>query len=109
MPFSGYLQGKAKYMKIGPLTHIEKESIKELGFPREPLALTPKEKEIRNRNIRRATKLGNNSKGKCRIIFHDGLGFKQVETTIWAMGEHHISLKYGYTIPIDRIAAVHIL
>lgn len=88
---------------------IDKEALIGVSFPSEAIELGPEELALRDKNIHRATQLGNNSKTKCRIIFHDGEGYKQVETTIWAEGKENIALKYGITIPINRIAAVKIL
>lgn len=95
-------------MNIEQTTTVEKESLKDFSFPKEDIQLSKADKDLRNQNIRRATKLGNNSKNKCRIIFHDGESLKLVETTIWAHGEENISLKYGVTIPINRVAAIKI-
>ncbi len=95
-------------MNIDQATIIEKEALRGFTFPKKEIPLSDEEISLRNKNIHRATKLGNNSKNKCRIIFHDGKGLKLVETTIWAHGTENISLKYGVTIPINRVAAVKI-
>lgn len=91
------------------ITVVEKETLIGVSFPAEAIDLDVEELALRDKNIHKATQLGNNSKTKCRIIFHDGEGFKQVETTIWAEGKENIALKYGITVPINRIAAVKIL
>ena len=50
--------------------------------------------------------LGNVHRTKMRIIFEDIEGVKEVQTTIWAVGDKNIVLKKGVTIPIHRLIDV---
>ena len=40
---------------------------------------------------------------KCRILFRDDEGIKYVETTVWTFDRDRIVLKYGTTIPFQRV------
>ena len=48
-------------------------------------------------------RLGNNEHVKCRILFRDDEGIKYVETTVWTFDRDRIVLKYGTTIPFQRV------
>lgn len=82
---------------------IEKELISGLTF-RNPIKVK-QHPELR-RQIEDATRLGNAFHSKVSIIFHDDIGLKRVDTTIWAAGTKFICLKGGVWIPIDRIEEV---
>lgn len=82
---------------------IEKEEIHGLNFPKTDVLTKATEKAERLEKLKSATSLGNGSHNKVRIFFEDEKELWEVETTIWAVGDQNISLKYGLTIPIARI------
>lgn len=87
-------------------TLIDKEVVRDLSFPKDDVLATSEEKRQRRLTLDRAMILGNVDHSKVRIYFSDNDGFKQVETTIWAVTEERIILKSGMVIPIRRIHEV---
>ena len=87
-------------------TVIDKEIVRDLSFPKEDVLATNEERRLRRLTLDRALILGNVDHSKVRIYFSDNEGFKQVETTIWAVTEERIILKSGMVIPIRRIHEV---
>lgn len=85
---------------------IDKEIVRDLSFPKDDVLHTPEERRQRRMMLDRALILGNVDHSKVRIYFTDNDGFKQVETTIWAVTEERIILKSGMVIPIRRIHEV---
>lgn len=86
---------------------IEKEEVEKLSFPSNPIKLrSPEEQKTLLKKLRDAEKLGNLFHNKIEIIFQDSEGLKEVNTTIWAVGEDHILLKKGVFIPIHRIVSI---
>lgn len=88
---------------------VSKESIAELTFPNTEVLDKSDLIENRQKELERATTLGNVEHSKIKIIFEDDKGLKQVETTIWATTDKRIILKGGVVIPINRIHLVKIL
>lgn len=88
---------------------VSKESIPELTFPNKEVLDKSDLIENRQKELERATTLGNVEHSKIKIIFEDDKGLKQVETTIWATTDKRIILKGGVVIPINRIHLVKIL
>jgi len=87
-------------------TLIEKESIPKLSFPKQSIVETKKQLDLLKRKLRRSMILGNVHRTKMRIIFQDEDGVKEVQTTIWAVGDKNIVLKRGVIIPIHRLVDV---
>ena len=87
-------------------TLIEKESIPKLSFPKQSIVETKKQLDVLKRKLRRSMILGNVHRTKMRIIFQDDDGVKEVQTTIWAVGDKNIVLKRGVIIPIHRLVDV---
>jgi len=89
------------------MTVVEKESIPNLHFPVNGI-----ERSVENESkkiiekLTNATILGNIYHIKARIQFVDDEGEKEVQTTVWAVGERFISLKSGTLIPINRVLDV---
>lgn len=90
-------------------TLICKEAVSELRFKSGEVLHNKLDIEQRKRKLDRASVLGNILHNKVKIIFEDNTGKKQVETTIWAVGDKNIVLKYGLTIPIHSIHDIRIL
>lgn len=90
-------------------TPICKEAVSELSFKSKEVLNNKPEIELRKRKLDRASVLGNILHNKVKIIFEDNTGPKQVETTIWAVGDKNIVLKYGLTIPIHSIYDIRML
>lgn len=89
-----------------PALVIDKEFVRDLSFPKEDVLATIEERRLRRLELDRALILGNVDHSKVKILFSDGEGLKQVETTIWAVTEERIILKSGMVIPIRRIHEV---
>jgi len=87
-------------------TLIDKEFVRDMSFPKDDVLSTLEEKRQRRLTLDRALILGNVDHTKVRIYFSDNEGYKQVETTIWAVTEERIILKSGMVIPIRRIHEV---
>ena len=85
---------------------IEKEEIHGLNFPKEEVLKKQADRDNRLATLKSATSVGNVSHTKVKIFFEDDTQIWEVETTIWAVGDQNISLKYGLTIPIARIHEV---
>ena len=82
---------------------IEKEKIDVLNFPNKEVLKSSEEISRRKLEMQRAMLLGNNYKGKVKIIFEDNESVKQVETTVWSFTDKRVILKKGLLIPIHRI------
>jgi hypothetical protein len=82
---------------------IQKEFVGQLKFPREEVLTNGNLQKERTQAILNATRLGNGSKIKVKIVFEDAEGLKLVHTTIWGATPNFIILKRGVTIPINRI------
>lgn len=86
---------------------IEKEEVEGLVFPSKPIKLRTEEEQVGFiKKLKKAEKLGNLFHNKIEIIFQDSEGLKEVNTTIWAVGEDHILLKKGVFIPMNRIVSI---
>jgi hypothetical protein len=87
---------------------IEKEDIVNLHFPKDPLPRTKDEKSILTMKLQKAQTLGNLHHNKIKIQFMDDKGLKEVNTTVWAVGDDYVVLKKGIFIPINRIVDLQI-
>jgi uncharacterized protein (UPF0248 family) len=87
---------------------VEKSIIGGLHFPLQEVLKTAETISQRRADAERGMLLGNNYKGKVKIIFEDNEGLKQVETTIWSVTEKYVLLKTGMGIPLRRIYEVRI-
>jgi uncharacterized protein (UPF0248 family) len=86
---------------------IEKEEVENLSFPTKPIKLRSKEEQlVLIEKLKKAEQLGNTYHNKIEIVFQDEEGLKEVNTTIWAVGEDHILLKKGVFIPVNRIVSI---
>jgi uncharacterized protein (UPF0248 family) len=85
---------------------IEKESIPTLHFPIDPVSKSKEQLQVLKKKLKRSMILGNVHRTKMRIIFEDETGKKEVQTTIWAVGDKNIVLKKGIIIPIHRLVDV---
>lgn len=85
---------------------IDKDQVKDLRFPSAEILESAEEIVKRKSELSRALTLGNVHHNKVRIIFHDDIELKMVETTIWAVTELRIILKSGMVIPIHRIIEI---
>ncbi len=85
---------------------IDKERVADLSFPKEEVLTDAQAIKERFNTLQRGMTLGNLQKQKSRIYFKDDEGEKVVETTIWAVTSNFILLKYGISIPINRIIKI---
>jgi uncharacterized protein (UPF0248 family) len=90
------------------LALVEKNIIAGLHFPLQDVLKSVETVSQRRADAERAMLLGNNYKGKVKIIFEDNGGMKQVETTIWSVTEKYVLLKTGMQIPLHRIHEIRI-
>ncbi|PJA08310.1 MAG: hypothetical protein COX70_04035 [Flavobacteriales bacterium CG_4_10_14_0_2_um_filter_32_8] len=84
-------------------TLVDKEEISDFTFPKGEVLNSDLARTERDSQIKKAMKLGNNSKGKVQIFFEDTEGLKKVETTIWGVTDKYILLKKTTIIPIRCI------
>ena len=82
---------------------IEKEEVEGLHFPDSDVLKSLEEINRRSSELQRAMLLGNNYKGKVKIVFEDSISIKQVETTVWGFTDKRVILKKELLIPIHRI------
>jgi hypothetical protein len=90
-------------MNIATPITIEKDLLPTLRFPQDEVLTDPAQLTQRRIEAQRAVKLGNNYKGKVRIVFEDNDSIKMVETTIWGVTGKYLILKSGMLIPIKRV------
>lgn len=81
-------------------TYISKEQITNCNFY--PVS----NNENITEQLKKAMVLGNNFKGKCKIIFNTADGAKAVETTVWSVSENHVLLKGDIFIPLNAVIKV---
>lgn len=84
-------------------TKIQKENVVTLNF-------IPAEEDNSKKwkaDLEYAVRLGNEHKGKTAVTFISKEGLFQVETTIWSVTEHELSLKGGIHIPLKSITDIH--
>lgn len=87
-------------------TAIAKEQVASLHFAHHDV-LPETDRKIRSYNLQKALTLGNAYHGKVHIVFETESGQDlEVDTTIWAVTDTHISLKGGVAIPINAIKDV---
>lgn len=89
-------------------TPVQKEYIAALHFPPNEVLSSLEEIKQRRADIERSRFLGNAYRSKVIIHFRDSEGYKQVETTIWAVTDTKVVLKNNMSIPINRIFKVKI-
>jgi hypothetical protein len=85
---------------------IEKEKILSLKFPQHDVLHGEDERVKRQAELVRAMLIGNNDKGKIKLIFDTLEGTKMVETTVWATTNDSVTLKKGIMIPLNCIREV---
>ena len=96
-------------MNFSSNTHypsIEKENIANMHFPKGEVLSSHKEIASRVQALSEACRLGNEFKGKVRIVFMTEQGIREVQTTIWNVSEDAVSLKAGVFIPMHAILYV---
>jgi len=95
-------------MDTSNFTHIEKEEVSSLHFPKEDVLEDVDLKKLRKAAVDRAISMGNLEHYKVKIYFSDDAGEKVVNTTIWAVTDVAIVLKQHVLIPIHRIIKLEI-
>ncbi|HSJ69164.1 MAG TPA: hypothetical protein VK921_15900 [Anditalea sp.] len=87
---------------------IAKESIKDLKFTLSDVLEAPEAKKMRAADLQRALILGNLLQSKVHIIFEDrNHKLYEVDTTVWAVGDHFVTLKGGLHVPINSIHEIN--
>jgi len=87
-------------------TLVEKEFISTLSFPTDQVKISKEKIAELKHKLNRQMILGNIHHSKCKIVFKDNEGIKEVRTTIWAVGDRNVVLKKGIVIPLCRIIDV---
>ncbi len=85
---------------------IDKDSIAGMRFPKGDVLENQKLIAERQRTLEEACRLGNEYKGKVRIVFASQDGIREVHTTIWNVSDEFVSLKSGIFIPIHCIISI---
>ncbi len=85
---------------------IEKEAIANMHFPKGEVLTANTAIQARMQALTEACRLGNEFKGKTRIVFMSEQGIREVNTTIWNVSEDAVSLKAGVFIPMHAIMYV---
>lgn len=96
-------------MNFSSNTHypvIEKENMAGMHFPKGEVLASNTEIQARIHALSDACRLGNEFKGKVRIVFMSEQGIREVHTTIWNVSEDAVSLKGGVFIPMHAIIYV---
>jgi hypothetical protein len=89
-------------------TQIRKEDISNIHFAHKEVLSLDFDRKQRQWSLNKALALGNAYHGKVHIIFEAESGENlEVDTTIWAVTDSHISLKGGVSIPISAIKDVY--
>ena len=88
---------------------IEKEELPSIKFVSYDVLDTKEERELRRGQVEKAMLLGNNSKGKSKILFMSVNGLTEVETTVWAASDDVITLKGGLMIPLHAIKRIELI
>lgn len=86
---------------------IEKEAISGMRFPKGDVLENPKAIDERQAALDEACRLGNEYKGKVKIIFVSQDGIREVHTTIWNVSNDLVSLKSGIFIPVHCIVSIN--
>lgn len=90
-------------MDFNRVAYINKEEISRLEFVHEDVLTTTDQRAARQKELNNAMILGNGDKSKSKITFATSEGLKKVETTVWAVDEDEVVLKYGFFIPVHAI------
>lgn len=82
---------------------VDKKDIPKLRFDSKETLNSIEAVLERDRQLYRAMILGNSYKQKVKIFFKDLVSYKSVETTVWFVGDKHVSLKQGVLLPKNTI------
>jgi hypothetical protein len=86
---------------------IPKEQLGNYRFSSTEVLRGDWEKVYRLFSLRRAERLGNNFKGKVRIVFRTFSNeIKAVDATVWSATDEYVSVKGGMAIPVRAIMSV---
>ncbi len=91
------------------IIEIQKEDVFLLHFPDDDILFSKDERKKRERQLDKASALGNIEHHKVKILFQDIEGLKQVHTTIWGVTDTEVILKKGVTIPTQRIYKIQFI
>lgn len=87
---------------------INKETIRDLKFTLTDVLEAPEAKKMRSADLHRALILGNLLQSKVHIVFEDKTKkLYEVDTTVWAVGDHFVTLKGGLHVPINAIHEIN--
>lgn len=82
---------------------IKPESLSKLKFTDDDVLKDEAERQQRQRDLQRATVLGNSFKQKVILRLKDYHSKKHLMTTVWHSNSEHISLKGGIVLPVKSI------
>jgi hypothetical protein len=95
-------------MSTRTIRRIEKETLRNLAFTKHEVLPHAADRAERLQQLQTALRLGNEYKGKVYLLIATEEGPCEVHTTIWNLGQQHLSLKYGIKVPIHAILRVQV-
>jgi len=94
-------------MQTTKITKVDKSQVAGTSFSSYEVLSNPADRYIRQHELNRALKLGNNYKHPVKIDFVDAGGqIQETEATVWAVTEKFVMVKGGHCIPIRSIFKV---
>lgn len=85
---------------------IKDKEIKFLKFPKEDVLINKSERIDRFVKLHRVLYLTRTNCNKVKIVFHDGIGLKSVDTQISDVTDKYVKIKKTMVIPLERIVGV---
>jgi hypothetical protein len=86
---------------------VQKETLKFSSFAKHEVLKNQQDIDLRRFYLMKAQALGNLYRQKVTITYQLMFGeVQKVQTTVWAVSEHYVTLKGGITIPIHAIMEV---
>jgi len=82
---------------------VKTSQISKLSFAQQDVLMDEEAKLQRQRDLQKATILGNSFKQKIIILFKDSESKKHMITTVWHSTADHIGLKGGIVLPVKSI------
>jgi len=82
---------------------VKTDEISKLSFAQADVLIDEEARSRRQRDVQKATTLGNSYKQKILILFRDDETKKHLITTIWQSTSDHINLKGGIILPVKSI------
>jgi len=92
---------------MGTTLKIRKEDLATIQFPKHDVIDESASRDQRRKQLIYALFLGNKEKQKVTFLLEDKNGDTyELKAIIWGLGADHVSIKYGYTIPVGAIKSI---